>query len=118
KEKKKGSDSKEELDKKEKKLLKSHILEFLISLLDYYLKDDEYRSVFINTTIVLNINSNYIYMFMISAIVTIVRILVLFIVIRIQKKRVAEITEKKEFTKKNTKDLALGYFNLVKEIAN
>ncbi|KAF2177302.1 hypothetical protein K469DRAFT_603729, partial [Zopfia rhizophila CBS 207.26] len=59
KEKKKGSDSKEKLNKKEKKLLKGHVLEFLILLLNYYLKDNKYRSVFINTTVVLNINSNY-----------------------------------------------------------
>ncbi|KAF2178766.1 hypothetical protein K469DRAFT_598756, partial [Zopfia rhizophila CBS 207.26] len=86
KEREKGSDNKEELNKKKKKLLEGHVLEFLISLLDYYLKDNKYKSVFVTA--------------------------------RTQKKRVAKIIEKKEFTKENAKDLALDYFNLIKKIAN
>jgi hypothetical protein len=35
-----------------------------------------------------------------------------------QKEHVVKIIEKEGFTKDNAKDLALGYFNLVKEIAN
>ncbi|KAF2175408.1 hypothetical protein K469DRAFT_610880, partial [Zopfia rhizophila CBS 207.26] len=53
------SDSKEELKKKKKELLEGYVLEFLISLLNYYLKDNKYKSVFISTTAVLDIDSNY-----------------------------------------------------------
>jgi hypothetical protein len=44
--------------------------------------------------------------------------LVLYRLVVRQKEHVVKIIKKKEFTKDNAKDLALGYFNLVKEIAN
>ena len=47
------------MDKKEKEVLEKYILEFLLLLLDYNLKDDKYKSVLINITMVFKINNNY-----------------------------------------------------------
>ena len=44
--------------------------------------------------------------------------LVLYKVIKRQKERIAKLVSKKGFVKKDAKNLALGYFNLVKKIAN
>jgi hypothetical protein len=54
----------------------------------------------------------------ISAIITVVKMLVLYRATKRQKKRVAKLISKEGFTKEDAKDLALGCFNLVKEIAN
>jgi hypothetical protein len=54
----------------------------------------------------------------ISAIVTVVKMLVLYRLAVKQKKHVVKIIKKKEFAKDNAKNLALSYFNLLKKIAN
>ena len=53
----------------------------------------------------------------ISTIITIAKILVLYSIIKEQKEHIVKIIGI-GFSKYNTKDLALGYFNLVKEIAS
>ena len=58
------------------------------------------------------------YTFTISAIITITKILVLYRATERQKERVAKLVSKKGFAKEDAKNLALGYFNLVKKIAN
>ena len=54
----------------------------------------------------------------ISAIVTVAKMLVLYRATERRKERVAKLVSKEGFAKEDAKDLALGYFNLVKEIAN
>ena len=54
----------------------------------------------------------------ISAIVTVVRILVLYKASKARKEYVAEIIEKKGFSKEDANKQVLSYFDLVKEIAN
>jgi hypothetical protein len=64
------------------------MLAFLISLLDYYFKDDKYTSVFISTAAVLGVDTNHrwkdllVYTPMISAIVTVARMLVLYTAVK------------------------------------
>jgi hypothetical protein len=39
-------------------MLEKHVLEFLLSLLDYNLKDDKYKSVLISAAAIFRVNSN------------------------------------------------------------
>ena len=54
----------------------------------------------------------------ISAIVTVVRILVLYKASKVRKKYIAEIIKKEKFSKEDADKQVLNHFNLVKEIAN
>ena len=47
------------LEDKEEEILKKYILEFLLSLLDHNLKDDEYKNILISTAAVFKISNNY-----------------------------------------------------------
>ena len=44
--------------KEDKELLEGYSLVFLILLLDYYLKDNKYRSILISAAVVLGVDSN------------------------------------------------------------
>jgi hypothetical protein len=62
KEDKEGEDSKDseddKLDKEEEEILEKHVLEFLLLLLDYNLKDNKYKSVLISIAAVFKVDSN------------------------------------------------------------
>jgi len=47
------------LDKEEEEILEKYILEFLLLLLDYNLKDDKYKSILISIVAVFRVDSNY-----------------------------------------------------------
>ena len=59
---KEGEDSEDskddELDKKEEEILEKHVLEFLLLLLDYNLKDDKYKSVLVSVAVVFRVDNN------------------------------------------------------------
>ena len=63
KENKKGENSKDSKDNKLKdkkeEILKKHILEFLLSLLNHNLKDNKYKSILISTAAVFGVSNNY-----------------------------------------------------------
>ena len=46
------------LEDKEEEILEKYILKFLLLLLDYNLKDNEYKSVLISTVAVFKVNNN------------------------------------------------------------
>ena len=46
------------LKNKKEEILEKHILEFLLLLLDYNLKDDEYKSVLISAAAVFGVSNN------------------------------------------------------------
>ena len=112
----------DEESEEDEALLEDHVLAFLISLLDHHLKDDEYRSVLVSAAAVLGVDSNrgwmdpLAYTPAISAIVTMAKMLVLYRAVTKRKGHVAEFVEK-GFSKDDAEDLALGYFDLVKEMA-
>ena len=54
----------------------------------------------------------------ILAIITVIKILVLYKASKAQKEYIAEIIKKEKFSKENIDKQVLSYFNLVKEIAN
>ena len=58
------------------------------------------------------------YMPTISAIIIVVRMLVLYKASKAQKEYIVEIIEKEGFNKEDVNKQALSYFNLVKEMAN
>ena len=107
----------------DEELLEGHVLAFLISLLDHHLKDDEYRSVLVSAAAVLGVDSNrgwmdpLAYTPVISAIVTVAKMLVLYSATKERKGRVAEIIGT-GFSKHDAEDLAPGHFDLVKEMAS
>ena len=117
-------DGEEELSEEEEVLLESHVLEFLISLLDHSLKDNEYRSVLVSAAAVLGVDGDrgwkdpLVYTPTISAIVTVAKMLVLYRATERRKERVAELVSKEGFAKEDAEDLAPGHFDLVKEMAN
>ena len=47
------------LEDKKEEILKKYILEFLLLLLDYNLKDDEYKNILISTAAVFGVSNNY-----------------------------------------------------------
>ena len=54
-----SKDSKDDkLEDKEEEILEKHVLEFLLSLLDYNLKDDKYKSVLVSTAAVFRVSNN------------------------------------------------------------
>lgn len=112
------------MDEEEEEKLENHILGFLLSLLDYNLRDDEYKSALVSAVVVFGVNkdrswkSPLVYTPTISAIITVVKMLVLYRASKARKERMAEIIEKEGFGKEDAEDQALGYFKLVKEIAD
>ena len=60
---KEGENSKDSKDNKledeEEEILEKHILEFLLLLLDYNLKDNKYKSVLISIVAVFRVSNNY-----------------------------------------------------------
>jgi len=88
-------------------MLEKHVLEFLLLLLDYNLKDDKYKSVLVSVAAVFRVDSNYgwksalSYTPTISAIVTVIRMLVLYKASKARKEYIAEIMEKEGFSKED-----------------
>ena len=123
-----GEDSEDseddKLDEEEEEMLEKHVLEFLLSLLDHNLKDDEYKSVLVSAAAVFGVDNDrgwksaLSYTPTISAIVTVARMLVLYKASKARKERVAEIMEKEGFNKEDADEQAPSYFDLVKEMAN
>lgn len=105
-------------------MLESHVLTWLISLLDHHLNDDAYKSAFISATAVLGIDSDrgwkdaLAYRPIISAVVTVARMLVLHMAVKTRQDRVAELMEKEGFAQQDAEELAVSHFDLVQESAN
>ena len=114
----------DELEDEEEEILEKHVLEFLLSLLDHNLKDDEYKSVLVSAAAVFGVSNDcgwksaLSYTPTISAIVTVARMLVLYKASKARKERVAEIMEKEGFSKEDADEQAPSHFDLVKEMAN
>jgi hypothetical protein len=83
-----GSETEEEIDEEEEELLEAHVLGFLVSLLDHYLKDNEYKSALVSATAVIGVDGDrrwkdpLAYTPIISAIVTVARMLVLYTAVK------------------------------------
>jgi hypothetical protein len=92
--------------------------------LDYNLKDNEYKSALVSAAAVFRVNkdcgwkSPLVYTPIISAIVTVAKMLVLYRARKARKERMADIMEKEGFGKEDAEDQAPGHFELVKEMAD
>lgn len=119
-----SDEEEEEFSEAEEELLESHVLAWLISLLDHHSKDDAYKSAFISATAVLGIDSDrgwkdaMSYPPIISAIVTVARMLVLYRAASIRAQRVAEIVEKDGFAQEDAEEFAPCHFELVQGMAD
>jgi hypothetical protein len=107
------------MDEEEETLLEAYILGLLVSLLDHHLKDDEYKSAFVSATAVMGVDGDrrwkdpLAYTPIISAIVTIARMLVLYTAVKTRQDRVTEIIEKEGFPYLDAEEVAASYFDLV-----
>jgi hypothetical protein len=85
-----SSESEEEMDEEEEELLEAHVLGLLALLLDYHLKDDEYKSALVSATAVMGVDGDcgwkdlLAYTPIISAIVTVARMLVLYTAVKMR----------------------------------
>jgi hypothetical protein len=88
-------------------MLEKYILEFLLLLLDYNLKDDKYKSILISIAAVFRVDSNcgwksaLSYTLTILAIITVIRMLVLYKASKARKEYIVEIIEKEGFSKED-----------------
>ena len=88
-------------------MLEKYVLEFLLSLLDYNLKDNKYKSVLISAAVVFRVDNNYSqksalsYTPIILAIIIVIRMLVLYKASKARKEYIAEIIEKEGFSKED-----------------
>ncbi|KAG9191444.1 hypothetical protein G6011_09532 [Alternaria panax] len=117
-------ESEEDIDEEKEGLLEAHVLGLLLSLLDHHLKDDEYKSAFVSATAVMGVDGDrgwkdpLVYTPIISAVVTIARMLVLYTAVKTRQDRVTEIMEKEGYVRQDADEMAVSHFELIKESAN
>ena len=116
--------SSDEKNQKKQKRLKDHVLMYLLSLLNHNLKNNEYRSMFMNIMIMLRVNSDcewknvLNYMLKISVIVTVIRMLMLYQIKKKQKNKMIWLMKQNAWNRKNAKKQASSYFKLIKKMIN
>ncbi|KAI5359693.1 hypothetical protein J4E82_011755, partial [Alternaria postmessia] len=105
-------ESEEDIDEEKEGLLEDHLLGLLLSLLDHHLKDDEYKSALVSATAVMGVDGDrgwkdpLVYTPIISAVVTVARMLVLYTAVKTRQDRVTEIMEKEGFSDQDADELA------------
>lgn len=115
--------AKERRDEKEAKVQR-YVLPFLLSLLDYYVKDQYYRSALVSATAALGVDSArgwkspLVYTTSLSAIVTVAKMLVLYSAVQERKEEIAELTAGGAWTQEVAEETAVSYVERVQEMVD